>query len=135
MKYDTPIKMIYIAGPFRAPTPFAIEMNIRRAEEMAYRVWQLGSCAICPHTLGRITHGNFEDPFLLDAMKLLLSRCDAVLLMPNWQDSKGTQAEVVLAQEMKLPIHDTIHDLMQWLDVKHRTPQPNPNIRDPNVAR
>lgn len=36
------VKVVYIAGPFRAATPWLVEANVRRAEEVALAVWRLG---------------------------------------------------------------------------------------------
>src|SRR4051812_24706808 len=43
------MKLIYIAGPYRAATEWQVVQNIRRAEALALAVWQSGAACICPH--------------------------------------------------------------------------------------
>lgn len=42
--------------------------------------------------------------FRLDAENVL--RADAVVVLPNWQDSRGARLEVMLANELGLPVYD-----------------------------
>ena len=42
-------KLVYIAGPYRAPTPWQVEQNIRAAMDAAVVVWAAGLYALCPH--------------------------------------------------------------------------------------
>lgn len=43
------MKLVAIAGPYRAPNEFEVVQNIRRAEALAVRVWRAGAACICPH--------------------------------------------------------------------------------------
>jgi hypothetical protein len=43
------MKFGYIIGPFRAPTVWQVEQNIRIAEELGFEVAQLGVFPIIPH--------------------------------------------------------------------------------------
>ncbi|MCG8435902.1 MAG: hypothetical protein MJA83_17910 [Gammaproteobacteria bacterium] len=45
------MKIVYIAGPFRAKTPWRVEQNIRKAESWALHVWKMGAVAVCPQVL------------------------------------------------------------------------------------
>ncbi len=80
------MKVIYVAGPFRGPNAWAIEQNIRRAEEIALVLWQTGKCAvICPHTNTRFYQGAADDQVWLDGDLELLRRSDAVCVVPGWK--------------------------------------------------
>ncbi|TXH14484.1 MAG: DUF4406 domain-containing protein [Hyphomicrobiaceae bacterium] len=109
------MKVIYIAGPFRGPTAWAIEQNVRRAETLALKVWQLGAVALCPHTNTRLFDKEADDIVFLDGTMELLRRCDAVLLTDDWQKSSGARAEVEEARSLKRPVFANIHDLHSWL--------------------
>ena len=98
------MKVIYIAGKYRGPTPWAIEQNIRAAEDMAARVIQLGMMPLCPHANTRHMEGLADDQFFLDGTMELLRRCDAVVLVPNWRDSAGARGEVTEAQRLGMPV-------------------------------
>lgn len=99
------MKVIYIAGKYRGPTPWAVEQNIRAAEEVAARVWALGMVALCPHANARhMLPGLISDDAACEGNLELLRRCDAVLLVPNWRDSAGTGAEIAEAGRLGLPV-------------------------------
>lgn len=99
------MKVIYIAGKYRGPNAWAIEQNIRAAEEVAARVWAAGHVALCPHSNARhMLPGLVSDDAACDGNLELLRRCDAVLLVSNWQDSAGARAEVAEAERLGLPV-------------------------------
>jgi len=47
--------------------------------------------------------------------KEILKRCDVVLLVPNWELSKGSVGEVEEAKRIDLPIFESIYKLQVWL--------------------
>ena len=107
--------VVYVAGPFRGPNAWAIEQNIRRAEELSLEVWKMGVAAICPHTNTRFFQGAADDHVWLDGDLEILRRCDAVLLVPGWENSSGTRAEVAQARSQNQPVFETIGELYEWV--------------------
>lgn len=105
------MKVIYIGGPFRAKTPWGVEQNIRRAEELALKVWQSGYVALCPHLNSRYFSGACPDKVWLDGDMELLRRCDAVLLVSGWSLSSGTCNEVEYAYAAGIPVFQCIETL------------------------
>lgn len=105
------MKLVYIAGPFRAPSAWEIEQNIRRAEELALRVWQAGHVAICPHTNTRFYQGAAPDEVWLEGDLVILRRCDAVLLVEGWERSVGTLAEIAEARRYGIPVLENLGEL------------------------
>ena len=60
------MKVIYIAGPFRAKTAWQIECNIRHAENTAFFLMkEFSVMPLIPHANTRYFHGSFEDQFML----------------------------------------------------------------------
>jgi nucleoside 2-deoxyribosyltransferase len=98
------LKVIYIAGKYRGPNPWAVEQNIRAAEEVAARVWAMGMVALCPHANSRHMEGVASDEHFLAGTLELLRRCDAVVVCPGWRDSRGTMAEVAEAHRLGIPV-------------------------------
>ena len=109
------VRVVYIAGPFRAPSAWAIEQNIRRAEALALDVWWLGAAALCPHANTRYFQGAARDEVWLRGDLEMLRRCDAVLLVPGWQSSEGTRAEVEYARNHGIPVFESLEELRAWL--------------------
>lgn len=98
------MKVVYIAGKYRGPNAWAVEQNIRAAEEVAARVWAMGLVALCPHANSRHMEGVASDEHFLAGTLELMRRCDAVLCVPNWRDSVGARAEVEEAERLGLPV-------------------------------
>lgn len=121
------MKVIYIAGKYRGPNAWAIEQNIRAAEDVAAKVWAAGMVALCPHANSRHMDGVTTDEVFLAGTLELMRRCDAVLLVPNWQDSAGARAEVEEAERLKIPVfgrhrmvdanftEQSFKDLLRWV--------------------
>lgn len=110
-----PVKVVYVAGPFRAPTPWEVESNIRVAEGVGLDVIRAGACAVIPHTMYRYFDKTITDGFALRASATMLSRCDAVMLCPRWRDSEGTLDEITEAKRIGIPVFEFMPDLRRWL--------------------
>mgnify|MGYP001562128470 CR=1 FL=1 len=108
-------KLVYIAGKFRAPSTWDIEQNVRAAEEEALEVWRLGGIAVCPHMNTRFYQGQLPSWVWLKGDLEILRRCDAVLTVPGWRYSEGTQAEVRQAKAWRLPVFHSSASLEPWL--------------------
>ena len=109
------MKVIFIAGPFRAKNPWEVECNIRRAEEWAFRVAECGAMPLCPHTNTRFFDKTLTDDFWLEGTSELLKRCDAIFLTPNWEKSKGSVAEKKLAEKNNIHVFYTLDELKNWI--------------------
>src|SRR5262245_24540181 len=114
--------VVYIAGPYRAATEYQVLQNIRRAEEVALRVWKAGAACICPHKNTAFFGGAADDSVWLEGDLAIISRCDAVVCVPGWQASAGARGEVELARELSIPVFETIEGLESWLS---RGPEAN----------
>lgn len=97
------VPLIYIAGPFRGPTPLAVRRNIEAARDLGLRVAEHGAYPMIPHTMTAEFDKLLTDQFWLDGTMEMLKRCDAIVCTPNWQKSSGARTELTWAQENKLP--------------------------------
>jgi len=111
-------KIIYIAGPFRGPTHWAITQNIRAAEYYALEVWKMGGIALCPHLNTRNFQGELPDEAWLEGDLVMLEKCDAVLMCPNSINSAGATAERQHADRKGIPVFEvsTMNDLQRFID-------------------
>ena len=95
--------LVYVAGPYRGN----VDKNIQQAREIAIELWEAGHVAICPH----LNTANFEkdcvvaDQIYLYGDLMILARCDAMVLTPDWMDSEGARNEVVFAKERGIPYY------------------------------
>jgi hypothetical protein len=46
-----------------------------------------------------------------------LARCDAMIVVPNWEHSKGTQGEIYEAERLEIPIFYNLASLIAWHNV------------------
>ena len=98
------LKVVYIAGPYRASTEWGVKQNIHAAELAAMHVWQLGGVALCSHANTAFFGGSCPDETWLAGYLELLRRCDAVYAIVDWMASTGASAEVALADSIGLPV-------------------------------
>ena len=100
------IPLVYIAGPFSASTRSGVEENIRRAESIGLKVAVVGGMPIVPHS--NTSHPNYElaqgYEFWVAGTAKLMARCDGVLLIPGWQDSRGAKGEQEMALRLGIPV-------------------------------
>lgn len=112
------MRLIYVAGPFSAPTRQGVEANIRRAELLGVEVAKLGACPIVPHC--NTSHPEFEKvqpyEFWIDATMEMLRRCDAIILADGWEASSGARGEQADAEKRGQPIFYDVPSLAAWLE-------------------
>lgn len=115
------MKVIYIAGSYRDKRgEWFVRQNIRKAEEYALAIWKLGAVALCPHKNTAGFGGAIdsdENVWLVGDLELI-SRCDALLIVPGWEDSEGTKVEIEFAREHGMPIFFQIETMKKWLKAR-----------------
>ena len=117
--------LIYTAGPY---TRLDIPTNIDRAARIAAELWDAGHAVICPHT--NTAHfeelckrAGYED-FMQGCLDII-SRCDALVMIPGWEESPGAQREYQYATSLGMPIYE-------WPQV----PEPHPTeLRCPKQSQ
>ena len=95
--------LIYVAGKYSGD----VDTNIRKAREVAIRLWEAGHHVICPHL--NTAHMEVDcsigyDDYIRGDLDML-SRCDAIYMLEGWQESKGAQIEWDFATENNIPIY------------------------------
>lgn len=98
------VKVIYVAGPFRATTQWRIMQNVKRAEDVSLKLWKLGYAVICPHTMTQHFQDECPDEVWLKGCLELMTRADAIYLLKGWENSEGSIAELKIAREIGLAV-------------------------------
>jgi hypothetical protein len=109
------LPLVYIAGKYRGANAWAIEQNIRAAENMALAVYRVGGVPVCPHTMNRFFQGAIPDTLALAGTMEILRRCDAVLMLDGWERSEGATAEREHAVDRGMPVLYDIDVLERWI--------------------
>jgi nucleoside 2-deoxyribosyltransferase len=109
------MKLVYVAGPYRAGTPQGVELNIAVARRVGILVAISGNYPVIPHS----NTSKFEDlipslgdEFWLEGTMELMRKCDCVVLCPGWEHSSGTRAEIREAQTLGIPVYRTVYNMM-----------------------
>ena len=96
------MKVIYIAGKYRGD----IDANIAIARKVAIELWEMGHAVFCPH----LNTQHFEvdccvpeDAYIQGDLEIL-KRCDGVVMLPGWRESKGATQEYYAALRAGLPV-------------------------------
>ena len=101
---STPMKLAYVAGPYRGRTHNDVAQNIAAAREVAAHLWSLGYAVICPHLNSAFMSGVApEETFLRGGLEMV-RRCDLIVLVDGWAGSQGTALEIEEARAHGIPI-------------------------------
>ena len=98
------MKVIYIAGPYRAKTERGLVENIRKSEDAAIRLWKQGYAVICSHKNTAHLGGICEEETFLNGDIEILKRCDVIYMLSNWRKSNGACEEVRIAAENNIKV-------------------------------
>jgi len=109
--------LIYIAGPYSAGANgldyHGIDQNIAIARAAAKWLIENGFWFFCPHL--NSAHFECTSPAVppatwYDLDIRLLKACDAMLLVGEWEKSKGVKKEIEVAADLHLPLFDFNRD-------------------------
>ena len=110
------MKRVYIAGAYSADSVIGVLDNMRRGMRPSVKVFLAGYAPFVPwfdfHFQLMLREGEtltVEDYYRYSMAWLEVS--DAVLVLPNSEDSKGTQAEIKRARELGIPIFYSLEEL------------------------
>jgi len=99
--------LVYVSGKYSASTKEGIAANIKAAEEVARYLWSCGHAVICPHTntafFDDIPGVGYES-FIRGDLQIV-RRCDAMVMVPGWETSRGANRERDYAIELGIPVH------------------------------
>ena len=111
------MKRIYVAGPYSANNVMDVLHNIRKGIRMSYIIFAEGYAPFSPwldfHYVlmdnpERLTVKNFYEYSLA-----WLEVSDAVFVLPDFENSKGTLAEIERAKELNIPIVYSLDELFE----------------------
>lgn len=105
------MQLVYIAGAYRGSSAWQTEQNIRQAELCGLEVAEMGAMPVIPHTMTRYFDGTVTHQFWLAGTLELMRRCDALLIVPGWENSAGTKAEIAEAERLRIPVFYDSSDL------------------------
>jgi hypothetical protein len=109
---------VYIIGPYTGKDEGEIDRNVNNAMEWADRVWLTGMTAVCPHLNSGRAEKRFDlaqEQYYIGYNSVLIG-CDAGLILPNSDKSKGAKGEIKKAGENGIALFKTTDfpDLLEY---------------------
>lgn len=109
------MKTIYISGPMKNMT----DGNMPAFDEAEKQLKQLGFDVLNPHAISEIVNMRFfemgkipeYEDYLREDIIQMLSKCDKVLVLPGWRNSKGSKLEIANALACGLDVFFDISDV------------------------
>ncbi|HVZ89589.1 MAG TPA: DUF1937 family protein [Polyangia bacterium] len=105
------MRVVYVAGRYRAENAWLVAENIRAAERVGYEVASLGLMPLIPHANTAHFDGTMSPEFWLEGTMELLRRCDAIVMVPGWEQSQGAVAERAEAFRLGKQVFDSIDEM------------------------
>ena len=112
------MKKIYVAGAYSANNVLDVLQNIGKGKHYCAQIFAMGHAPFCPWSdedfakllwSKTLTVRQFQD-----ASMLWLEASDALFLVPGWENSKGTKAEIKRAEQLNMPIFKTLDQILVW---------------------
>ena len=105
-------KRVYVAGCYSADNVLDILKNIGRGEDYSAEIFLRGLFPFCPwhdkDYIIRFWDADYTVQQFYDYSIAFLRVCDAIFLVPGWEDSKGAWKELQIAGEMGIPVFEEI---------------------------
>jgi hypothetical protein len=104
--------LIMVAGPYSAPTEEERRKNLKRINEAAYHVSQMGHIPVVGvnAALPVVEAGHFENPNdeIMRISLALAEKCDAILCLGT---SRGVEMEKEIFMRGGLPVYEDLEEL------------------------
>jgi len=113
---------VYVAGAYNAPTAVEMFNNMRKGMRTAMKLMGLTEVELNPFCPWLDFHyalvgDGEENAITLERFYRYsiawLRRSDYVLLVPGWENSKGTKRELEVAREENIPVFESIEALLE----------------------
>ena len=113
-KYEHIRGIVYVSGPYTASNYRATHRNIEVAEQYTESLWKLGFGVMCPHS--NTKHMELRAPKVpyehyMELDLKLIESCDAIFMLPGWEDSRGSNLEMEHAKALGIPVFMTVFDM------------------------
>lgn len=100
---ESRVNTVYVAGPMTGYT----DHNFPAFNKAADKLRSQGYTVFNPADHGVVEGATWEDYLRFDITKLI--QCDTIYLLEGWENSKGAQLELLIAQKLNMKI--TVQEL------------------------
>lgn len=105
--------LIYLAGPITATATKSTEDHVAAAVNVYLRLIRAGLPAFCPHLTAAFpsAFGILYDTWMAYDYAVL-DRCNAVLMLDGWRESRGAMLEREYARQHGLTVYEDVDTLI-----------------------
>lgn len=110
--------LVYIAGPITPKNGYLSEENVLEGFKAHIELVKGGIPNYCPQLVGAF-HSAWTEVTWETWMRhdhAIIKRCTHMLMLPNWETSKGACEERHFAHDMGMPIAYSIPELVMLLE-------------------
>jgi hypothetical protein len=116
------MKRVYMAGAYSADNIVDCLKNIGRGQKYSADVFMMGHFPFCPWHDRSYTMENWDKELTVkqfqDFSMAWLEVSDCVFLVPGWENSKGTLAEIKRAKELGIPVYNGMNNFIIGLKLE-----------------
>ncbi len=110
------MKRVYVAGAYSADNVVDVLKNIGRGETYAAKIFLMGFAPFCPWHDKDYVIKNWNQEFTVkmfyEYSLAWLEVSDVLFLVPGYENSKGTIAEIEKATVLRIPIVHSFDELI-----------------------
>lgn len=117
---------VYVAGPYSADNVLDVLHNIRRGIRASTQIFTLGFAPFSPwldyHFLLQVTESEAKEVTVKDFYQYSLAWLavsDALYVLPDSEESHGTQEEIKYAESLGIPVFRDVRQLCLWREDLH----------------
>ena len=106
-------KRIYVAGSYSADNVIDVLNNIKKGNQMAADLMKMGFAPFSPwldHQFQFYENLSLQDYYDYSIAWLIVS--DAMLVLPGYENSKGTLKEIEIAEYEEIPVYYDVNKLL-----------------------
>jgi hypothetical protein len=115
--------LVYVAGPFTASNDWSMAENVREIERWGLRLASLKITGgqiwpMMPHPMTRNFFKAVSEDQAMAGCFEMVKCCHAMVMIPDWQISRGTLQEKVFAEGEGVPVFttDELEQLIRLLE-------------------
>jgi len=109
---------VYVAGAYSADNVMDVLRNIGRGQHYAAKLFMLGYSHFCPWHDKEYVFANWSEEISVGKFYKYsidwLAVSDIVFVVPGWEKSQGTKAEITKARELNIPVVYSLKELQEW---------------------
>ena len=111
---------VYLAGPYSADNVLGVLRNIGRGEYWASKLFLMGYDPFCPFLDNNFAKILWDEQLEVERFREFslswLEVSDCVLVLPNYEESIGTLAEIKRAKELEIPVFYSLVELENYVE-------------------